>query len=181
MRCCCSASPAKYVGNTQTTPAKHTCKSADPRNCKTPLPSDTQLERLLLQWDNIDKSKRASLHDLLNWLFWRQSKALPKPPQKAIDIARAAFHKLFYSKVDGEPVKKTKFKYDLSDYAKSQVDGAPYRRDYVPKDARPYWGYLRMLIDFKMGGTENDPFSDVGPLEAFAKSRSEAMSQLEAY
>lgn len=68
------------------------------------------------------------------------------------------------------------------DRANSNVNAALYPRSVLPKDDRPDWTHLRLFIEFKQGGTANDPFDDKGDHpEAWAQSRQDVREHLLAY
>ncbi|KAI0806732.1 hypothetical protein C8Q74DRAFT_10809 [Fomes fomentarius] len=46
------------------------------------------------------------------------------------------------------------------DPSKLKVDGAIYLSRETPSDGRPRWSHMRALIEFRCGGTSNDPFDD---------------------
>ncbi len=69
-----------------------------------------------------------------------------------------------------------------TDRSKSKVDAALYRRGVLPQNGIPHWTHVRLFIDFKQGGTANDPFDDKSDnLEAWAQSRQDIRGQLLAY
>lgn len=72
--------------------------------------------------------------------------------------------------------------YHPTDATKSKVDAALYPSGVAPRDGCPDWTHLRLFIEFKKGGTENDPFNDKGDhSEAWAQSRQRVRGQLLAY
>ncbi|KAI0764257.1 hypothetical protein BD413DRAFT_698563 [Trametes elegans] len=200
--------PATYQSTTQSTPAKHTWKSADPRKHNEPLPPDAKLDRFLQLMDSMGKTVLIAQDGLIAIMRSGESGPAPQPPQKAIETARASFRKLFFSEETGERktgisedaivqatigvlnsiglpngllASPSQYKYDPTDDKRAKVDAALYPADYVPNDARPNWTHLRMFVEFKKGGTANDPFDDDGPVEAAAQTRTETRGQLTAY
>ncbi|KAI0764246.1 hypothetical protein BD413DRAFT_197099 [Trametes elegans] len=158
--------------------------------------------------DSMGKTVLIAQDGLIAIMRSGESGPAPQPPQKAIETARASFDKLFFSEETGERktgvtedaivqatigvlnsiglpnglvASPSQYKYDPTDDKRAKVDAALYPADYVPKDARPNWTHLRMFVEFKKGGTANDPFDDDGPLEAPAQTRTETRGQLTAY
>ena len=70
--------------------------------------------------------------------------------------------------------------WDPADSNKLKVDAAIYPRRKHPRDGRPHWGRQRALIEFKRGGTENDPYQDFDG-DAQAKKPTEVRGQLASY
>ncbi|KAI0777001.1 hypothetical protein BD413DRAFT_687778 [Trametes elegans] len=200
--------PVTYQSTTQSTPAKHSWKSADPRKHNEPLPPDAKLDRFLQLMDSMGKTVLIPQDGLIAIMRSGESGPAPQPPQEAIETARASFDKLFFSEETGERktgvtedaivqatigvlnsiglpnglvASPSQYKYDLTDDKRAKVDAALYPADYVPNDARPNWTHLRMFVEFKKGGTGNDPFDDDGPIEAPAQTRTETRGQLTAY
>lgn len=76
----------------------------------------------------------------------------------------------------------SQYSYHKTDPTKSKVDAALYPENVVPQNGCPDWTHLRLFIEFKRGGTANDPFDDKSDYpEAWAQSRQAVRGQLIAY
>ncbi|KAI0327888.1 hypothetical protein GY45DRAFT_1079989 [Cubamyces sp. BRFM 1775] len=146
-------------------------------------------------------------------VLWPQHKGpFPEPTERAKRIATDAIQSLFYPDGSATPAKNisedavaqliiqrvinrvglpNKHKAALSqsmtcltDSSQSKVDAAIYPDDKLPEDGRPDWTNMRLFIEFKRGGTCNDPFDDDatdGQAESWADSRKTIRGQLLSY
>ncbi|KAI0696575.1 hypothetical protein C8T65DRAFT_832771 [Cerioporus squamosus] len=67
-----------------------------------------------------------------------------------------------------------------SNLKKPKVDAAFYSRRKHPIDGRPHWGRQRALVEFKAGGAENDPFTDISG-DKQARTHTEICRKLASY
>ncbi|KAI0648434.1 hypothetical protein C8Q79DRAFT_575387 [Trametes meyenii] len=72
-------------------------------------------------------------------------------------------------------------RYDLKDEKRLKVDGALYHEDDIPKDGRPRWEKQRLLIEFKRGATQYDPFHDMETTAVMTDDRKEVYGQIGDY
>ncbi|OJT13253.1 hypothetical protein TRAPUB_10188 [Trametes pubescens] len=77
----------------------------------------------------------------------------------------------------------SQYSYNATDADMAKVDAALYPTTVAPDDGRPDWTRLRLFIEFKSGGVENDPFDDKSSQspESWAQSRAKVRGQLLAY
>ncbi|KAI0689148.1 hypothetical protein C8T65DRAFT_817896 [Cerioporus squamosus] len=77
------------------------------------------------------------------------------------------------------------YKYDLSDDGMNKADAAIFRSDVVGRlqEGRPNWAYQRLFGEFKLPGTENDPFEDaeLRDTQPAASTREQVRGQLVGY
>ncbi|KAI0648470.1 hypothetical protein C8Q79DRAFT_1102892 [Trametes meyenii] len=72
-------------------------------------------------------------------------------------------------------------RYDLKDEKRLKVDGALYHEDDIPKDGRPRWEKQRLLVEFKRGATQYDPFHDMETTTVMTDDRKEVYGQIGDY
>ncbi|KAI0668356.1 hypothetical protein C8Q78DRAFT_1081234 [Trametes maxima] len=68
--------------------------------------------------------------------------------------------------------------YDPKDEKRLKVDGALYHEDDIPKDGRPRWEKQRLLIEFKRGSTQYDPFHNMDTTSVMTDDRKEVYGQV---
>ena len=75
-------------------------------------------------------------------------------------------------------------KWDDSDAGRNKSDAAIYRDGVKLVPDKPNWQHQRFFIEFKLGGTANDPFDDTlsaASIETTTSSRADVRGQLLAY
>ncbi|KAI0648448.1 hypothetical protein C8Q79DRAFT_575589 [Trametes meyenii] len=72
-------------------------------------------------------------------------------------------------------------RYDLKDEKRLKIDGALYHEDDIPKDGRPRWEKQRLLVEFKRGATQYDPFHDMETTTVMTDDRKEVYGQIGDY
>ncbi|RPD55664.1 hypothetical protein L226DRAFT_617055 [Lentinus tigrinus ALCF2SS1-7] len=61
-----------------------------------------------------------------------------------------------------------------------KVDAALYKEEDVPTDGRPYWETSRLLIEFKRGGGQHDPYDDKTG-DGASETRTDVRGQITTY
>ncbi|KAI0660024.1 hypothetical protein C8Q70DRAFT_932949 [Cubamyces menziesii] len=202
--------PLVYASSEQSSPSKiGSWVSADPGKLGDPLKRNAPLDRQLAVWDNMNRSTLVDLDVFEDEILWPQHKGpFPEPTERAKRIATNEIQALFYP--DGTTSAKnvsedaiaqmivqrvinrvglpnkhkaslSQSKTSLTDDSQSKVDAAIYPDDKLPMDGRPDWTHMRLFIEFKKGGTCNDPFDDDaadGQAESWAESRKKIRGQL---
>ncbi|KAI0660014.1 hypothetical protein C8Q70DRAFT_1063150 [Cubamyces menziesii] len=206
--------PLVYASSEQSSPSKiGSWISADPGKLGDPLKHNAPLDRKLAVWDDMNRSTLVDLDVFEDKILWPQHKGpFPAPTERAKRIATEAVQSLFYSDGSTTPAKNisedaiaqmivhklinrvslpykhkaalSQFKSSTTDDSQLQVDAAIYPDDQLPVDERPNWTHMRFFIEFKKGGTCNDPFDDDaadGQAESWAESRQKIRGQLLDY
>ena len=61
-----------------------------------------------------------------------------------------------------------------------KIDAALYKTEELPKDGRPHWETARLLIEFKRGGGQYDPFDDKKG-DGASETRTDVRGQITTY
>lgn len=83
-------------------------------------------------------------------------------------------YRLGLSQDKSEPKKKRK------DESPLKVDAALYKQEELPEDGRPHWETARLLIEFKRGGGQYDPFDDEKG-DGVSETRTDVRGQITTY
>ncbi len=68
----------------------------------------------------------------------------------------------------------------LKDKQKLKIDAALYKQSEVPTDGRPHWECSHLLIEFKHGGGQNDPYDDEAG-DGASETRTDVRGQITTY